>query len=91
MATSNLTFTKNALNRWACKFSSSGAKNVVQLEKAGCEPVTVYANLTGMAPVAVFTSGRQNTDSVIFEIDMPEGVEVTVESMDEVITAKISG
>lgn len=93
----DLKFTKNKMNRWESYFVSSGTTYAVQLNVNADEyvytsiDVIVYANIPGMDKVTLATLGRpQNNYNYMFEIDVPFGVVVTIESMSESISGKIS-
>ena len=94
MAVNDFVFTRNALNRWEGKFNSSGSRVTVQVRRAVERDkvvyLVVYANLHGMKPVAIYTVSNGMED-IIFDVDVAEGVEVTVESNSEVLDAKIMG
>lgn len=90
MATNDLSFSK-VNNHYEASFETSGENVVVQLTKKGNGAVVVYANLQNLPPITVMNTGSDSSKYHIFEIDMPAGVEITVKSMDEVISAKISG
>lgn len=95
MAVNDLDFTRNALNRWVSKFSSQGSPVTVQIQRAGTQKLAVYlvvyANLPGMEPAPVYTASGNPANGLIFEVDVAEGVEVTIESNVEVLQAKIMG
>lgn len=87
MAT-NLNFTKRG-DVYQATFESEGAC-VIELERDKPSPVAVMANLEGMTPVPVATFQNPYTANVIFNINLPEGVEVTIKSTTEVKNAKRS-
>jgi len=91
MTANDLTFTKNAINRWQCKFNSGGSPVTVQILRGKESFLIVYANLHGMEPVAVYTQGGNAPRNLLFSVDVNEGIEVTIESGSEVLTAKIMG
>lgn len=63
------------------------APMVVQVEREDKGYFTVYANLEGMEPVSVFSSTIYK--DLIFEVDVPVGVKITMESESHVIEAKM--
>lgn len=84
MAT-EINFTKDGSKKEVASFTSQGPV-VVQVLRDGKNYFTVYANLDGMEPVSIFsTTTLQN---LIFEVDVPEGVIVTMESYSHVSSAK---
>lgn len=92
----DLTFTKNAINRWESSFVSSGSKTVVQLKvnkdskQQTSNEVLVYGNLSGMDKSTLANLGRSSTGVYLFEVDVPADVVVTVECLDEPLSGKIS-
>lgn len=87
MTTTNLTFTK-VNNEWVSTFTSQGAC-VIELERDVQSPVSVSANLEGMKPVVVASFSNPYVDSVIFSLDIMEGIVVTIKSANDVINAKM--
>lgn len=85
--TTNLTFTK-VNNEWVSTFTSQG-ECVIQLERNDKSPVSVSANIEGMKPVVVASFSNPYVDSVIFGVDVQNGVEITIKSATEVKTAKM--
>lgn len=73
---------------WAAKFTSQGSC-VIELERNTQGIVSISANLSGMVEVPVTDFKNGYTPNVIFEVDVPEGVEVTVRSGSEVTQAKM--
>lgn len=89
MASNDLTFSKNELGRYESSFVSSGEKVTIQMERAEEDCYYVCCNIDGMTPVPVYTSGGTARKNIIFSLDIPASVEVTVVSMSEVVRAKI--
>lgn len=89
MASNDLVFTKNELGRYESTFVSSGEKVSIQMERKTEDCYSVLCNVEGMDPVPVYTSGGTARKNVIFTVDVPTGMEVTVVSMSEVVQAKI--
>lgn len=87
MAT-NLTF-KQVDTRWECDLTPT-APCVIQVERGTDgkrEPFTVYAFIDDMNPVGIYTT--DNFGSIIFELDVPEGVAVKLVSWKAVTSAKM--
>lgn len=84
--TTELVFTKNKKG-WQASFVSEG-DCVVEVERTGQGMLQVHANLEGMKQVLVAELGPNN-ENMIFEVAVPEGVEVTITSRAEVISAKL--
>ena len=85
--TTNLTFTK-VNNEWVSTFTSQGAC-VIELERDVQSPVSVSANIDGMRPIPIASFSNPYVDSVIFSLDIMQGIEVTIKSANEVINAKM--
>lgn len=85
--TTTLTF-EQVNGEWVYKFVSQGAC-VIELERDNASLVTVKANVEGMESVPVASFQNAYVTNAIFEIDLPEGIEVTVTSQTEVKSAKM--
>lgn len=85
MAT-NLSFATRGGKKEYCEITPA-APVVVQVIREGNEFFTVYANLEGMAPTTIFADNVHK--DFIFQVDVPEGVTVTMESCSHVVNAKI--
>lgn len=79
----NLTFTPNAHGEYVAKYTSEGDA-VVQIQLAEQGTITVQGNLTDMKPTTVGVFANHYDTSLLFGIDLPSGVEVTITS-----TAKV--
>ena len=92
----DLTFPKNAMNRYEASFVSEGGRYVVQLlvSKQDGQKTTnealVYGNLSGMQKVSLANLGRSLTGQYLFEVDVPADVVVTIESVNEPISGKLT-
>ncbi len=87
MATTNLTFTKQE-NVWVTSFVSKGS-GIVQIERTSQGSVSVSANIVGMRSVPIASFNNPYTASVIFNLDLPVDIEVTIKSATEVTVAKM--
>lgn len=92
-----LTFTKNERNRWESSFVSTGSPSAVQIKvdldvySGTSVDVIVYGNLPEMERVILATLGRPSQEQYyLFEVDVPEGVEVTIESLNEPVAGKVT-
>lgn len=85
-STNNLTFTKS--DRVYKATFVSGGLCTVQMKRKTIGNITVSANINGMDAVPVSNQMYYNSD-VIFNIDVPSGLQVTVTSDAEVTDAKI--
>lgn len=75
---------------WQTKFTSEGAC-VVEMERKEQGTVAVSINIQGMSPIPVPTKDLANPydANVIFAIDIPQGLEITIKSATEVLTAQM--
>lgn len=87
MATATLKFEKIG-DTWAAKFVSQGSC-VIEMERAEQSPVSVTGSIGGLADVPIAVFQNPYGANAIFEIDVAEGIEVTVKSTTEVLQAKI--
>lgn len=85
MASKNLTFTKQN-GEWVAK--TSDGPGIVQLARAEQGTVSVSANISGMDAVPIASFNNPYKADVIFYLDVPAGIEVTVKSATEVTSAK---
>lgn len=73
-----ISFSENESGSHVASWTSTGAVTV-QVERTKMRPVVVYANIPGMKPTVVARYENPYGNSVIFGVDLPVGVEVTVE------------
>lgn len=92
-----LTLTKNGRNRWEGSFVSTGTPSAVQIKvdlntySGTAIDVIVYGNLPGMERVILATLDRPSQKQYyLFEVDVPAGVVVTIESLNEPVECKIT-
>lgn len=88
MATSNLNFTKQDKS-YVAKFTSQGTC-VIEIERNEQSLIVVNANFDGMKEVPIASFNNPYVTSEIFELDLAEGIEVTIKSGTEVTNAKMS-
>lgn len=89
MAETNLEFTLNEENRYETSFTSEGPVTI-QLEREDSKIINVYANLNGMNRTLIGVYGNySSSQNLILVVDVPAGVEVTIESFVEVKQAKM--
>lgn len=86
MAT-ELKFTTKDGKKEYCEITPSDIVTV-QVEREAKGYFTVYANVEGMSPVSIFSDSGMRKD-YIFQVDVPEGVVVTMESVTHVTSAKV--
>lgn len=83
----SLNFQKNG-QTYQTRFTSSGG-GIVQLERDENSQVVVYANLPGMEPTLISIVKNQYDTGIMFRLDVPSGIDVTIESVTEVKSAKM--
>lgn len=87
MATTNLTFTKQG-DEWVSTFTATGA-GIVEIERKKQGNCSVFANISGMNAVPIASFQNPYVKNVIFNLDIPAGIEVTIKSATEVTAAKM--
>lgn len=91
METTKLSFTKQTGDSaYVCKITPSaedGLSGVVQIEQVERGIVSVSANIPDMPPALVRTIDNPFGKSLIFELALPAGIEVTIKSATEVTNA----
>lgn len=90
MATT-LNFTQSIPNKWEASCTSSGNRMAVQINRSSKGPLLVYGNIDGLEKQILQDLGSDMEKDVIFEIDVPDGIEITIVSFVEVTGAKIVG
>lgn len=68
-------------SKYVYRFVSDGVK-AIQVNRVAKGYFTVYASLGGLTPVSVYCENR--LQNLIFEINIPSGADVTLESETEV-------
>lgn len=86
MASKNLTFT-NQNGEWVAK--TSDGPGIVQLARTEQGTVSVSANISGMEAVPIAAFNNPYVSDVIFKLEVPAGIEVTIKSSTEVVEAKM--
>lgn len=91
MAATDLSFSKNEGNKYVASFVSEGPVTI-QVKRQEAGPLNIYANIDGMDAIYVGGYGPYNSSAnLIFNVDVPAGVNVSVESFTEVLEAKKIG
>lgn len=90
MATS-LNFTQNTPGQWEATCTSTGDRMAVHISRATKGPLNVYGSIDGLEKKFLQNIGSGMDKDVIFEIDVPADVEITIISFSEVTEAKIVG
>lgn len=92
MALSVLNFTESTTNpqsQWEASFVSDGITKVIEVEREASSYFTIYANLDGMTPISIANEPKAGRKDLIFQVDVPDGVTVTLVSYSPVISAKM--
>lgn len=87
MAATNLTFTKQG-DEWATTLTATSG-GIVEIERTTSGIVSVNGNIEGMESVPIASFQNPYTASVLFSLDVPDGIEVTIKSATEVTSAKM--
>lgn len=87
MATSTLVF-ERLNDEWATKFTSPGSC-VIEIERDKGGIVSISANLPGMKPVPIGSYNNPYGPNALFNLNLPQGLEVTVKSNTEILSANM--
>lgn len=74
---------------WVCKLTDYTPGQVVQLTLAERKPVMVSGAIPGMKPMPLGTAHNLSDDSVMLELAVPAGLEITVRTRSEVVKGMI--
>lgn len=89
MAATDLSFSKNEENKYVASFASEGPVTI-QVKRQEAGSLNIYANIDGMDAIYIGGYGPYNgSANLIFNVDVPAGVNVSVESFTEVLEAKV--
>lgn len=83
-----LEFKQNTNGSYEAKFVSEGAVTV-QIQRKEFRPVVVLANLPEMPACKIREIESHTNYGVIFEVDVPPGIEVTISSRSEISSSKM--
>lgn len=86
-----LNFTHNGQGRWETSFTSSGDRIAVELNRVESGTLIIFGNLEGLEKTTLHNFGPGSDQDLMFEIDAPEDVKLTLVSYTEVTAAKITG
>ena len=88
MAATDLSFSKNNKKKNVSSFVAVGSVTI-QVKRKEAGALKIYANIDGMDAIYVGGYGPYNgSANLIFNVDVPAGVNVSVESFTEVLEAK---
>lgn len=80
-----LTFNKIG-DRYESKFTSTGS-TIIQVDRPKYGFFSVWANIEGMEPIPITEIQIPHTNNVIFNLEVPAGLEITLVSGSEVTSA----
>ena len=84
--TTELTFENiNGVN--TCNISGYSNGDVLQIQTQSKAPVVVSANIPEMPPAVIGIFENPYGNSVIFSLDIPDGLEITIETQTPIISA----
>lgn len=86
-----LNFTENSRGYWEASFSSSGERIAIEVNRKNAGPLIVLGSIDGLKKIMLKDFGPKPNEDLIFEIDVPEEVTVTIISFTEVEDAKATG
>lgn len=90
MAT-DLTFTQNSQGHFEASCTSSGDRIAVKINRSASGTLLVYGTIEDLEPSILYNFGPGSDQDMMFEIDVPADVNITIVSYSEVIAAKITG
>ena len=90
MATT-LNFTKNAQGKFEASFTASGDRMGVEVNRTASGPFIVYGSIDDLKRMQVIDFGPNASEDLLFEIDFPTDVKITIISFTEVEAAKVTG
>lgn len=91
MAATDLTFTQNAQGHYEANCTSSGDRIGVNLNRAASGTLIVFGSIENLEKSPLYNFGPGADQDLIFEIDTPADVKLTLVSYTEVTAAKITG
>lgn len=90
MATA-LTFTKNSQNQWEASFIASGDRIGVEVNRSSSGPLIVSVSIDGLNKKSIRSFSPDSDADLIFEVDVPAEIEISIISFTEVTAAKATG
>lgn len=89
MAMTELNFKKDANDRfWETSFVSTGERMAIELNRKKEGWCAIYGNIEGMSREMLHSFSTTAHRNLLFEVDVPSGVTVTIVSLSEVTMAK---
>ena len=86
-----LKFSQNAYGKWETVFTASGDRMGIEVNRDSSGPLLVLAGINGLKAKQIQDFGPNADSIIIFEIDVPAEIEITIISFTEVIAAKVTG
>lgn len=85
----DLTFTRQEDGRYSSQYTSAGTRTVVQLSRERQGDIIVYLRVPGMTGWGASPIYYGVSRDFMFEVSVPSGIEVKVESLTAVLSGKI--
>lgn len=89
MEVKDLTFTKQENGRYSAEYVASGTRSAVQLAREKAGEVIIYLRIPGMTEWGASPIYYNVSKDFAFEVNVPGGMEVKIESMTEVTSCKL--
>lgn len=86
-----LNFTKNDQGHWEASFAASGERMAIEVNRKSSGPLLVSGSIDDLKEILLRDFGPKANEDLMFEIDVPEDVTVTIVSFTEVEEAKVTG
>lgn len=90
MATS-LTFTQNSQDQWEASLIASGERIGVEVNRSSSGPLIVSASIDGLSKQTIHSFSPDSDADIIFEVDVPAEIGISIISFTEVTSAKVTG
>ncbi len=88
---SELNFTQNNQGKWEASFIGPGERVGVEVNRSFSGPLIVSASIDGLNKKTIHTFSPDSDADIIFEVDVPAEIEISIISFTEVTAAKVTG
>lgn len=86
-----LNFIRNSQGKYEVTFTSSGDRMGIEVNRTASGPLVVYGSIDDLKRKPVIDFGPNASEDLLFEIDFPADVKITIISFTEVEVAKVTG
>ncbi len=86
-----LEFEQNSNGHYEAEFETTGERMAVEVNRKEKGTLLAFARIDELNNVLVHNSGKNETEDILFEVDMPEGVTIKILSHTEVTSAMVTG